>query len=140
MRGKILVVEDDGDSLLATSIQLENSGFEVLRAHNVTMALRLAYLESPDIVLFGLGQPEGDGYTIIKELQNSTASAPAPVIVITSRDAAGHQERSHEAGAFDFFQKPVPYKWLLASIEKALAETRDNSSTPPRSRFTSLRK
>src|SRR5262249_53862229 len=126
-RGKILLLEDDGDSLLATRIRLEDNGFDVLCARDLTTAMRLAYLESPDVVLFGFGQPEGDGYSIIRELRNAAGPASMPVIVITSRDAAGHQERSYEVGAFDFFQKPVPYKWLLTSIEKALTEARAKS-------------
>lgn len=122
MNAKILIVEDDPDTLLALTIRLETNGFAVLHAVDVMTAISMARAESPDLIVLDLGLPDGDGYTVIKQLKSGSGDASIPVIVLTARDPEGNQELSYDLGAFDFFQKPVPYNWFLASVKKAVAE------------------
>ena len=122
MPAKILIVEDNSDARLALTIRLQSSGFVVLQAPDIAGAMDLVASASPDLVVLDLGLPDGDGSQFMQSLKSSSTYSSIPVIVLTARDPCGNQESSHEGGAFDFFQKPVPYKWLLASIERALSE------------------
>jgi len=122
MHAKILIVEDNPDTRLALTVRLQNSGFAVLQAHNIATATSLVFSVSPDLIVLDLGLPDGDGYTFMQKLKSSSATSSIPVIVLTARDPHENQECSYEGGAFDFFQKPVHYKWLLTSIERALDE------------------
>ena len=122
MNAKILIVEDDPDTLLALTLRLETNGFAVLHAVDVMTAISMARAESPDLIVLDLGLPDGDGYTVIKQLKSGSTDSSIPVIVLTARDPEGNQELSYDLGAFDFFQKPVPYNWFLASVKKAVAE------------------
>ena len=128
MPAKILIVEDNSDARLALTIRLQSSGFVVLQAPDIAGAMNLVASASPDLVVLDLGLPDGDGSQFLQSLKSSPTYSSIPVIVLTARDPCGNQESSHEGGAFDFFQKPVPYKWLLASIEKALTEAVSRNS------------
>jgi len=122
MKPKILIVEDDLDSYRGLAIRLKANGFEVLQSMTAINTLLLAREEQPDVMILDLGLPDLDGYSILKELKQFPSTACIPVIVLTARDPQGNQERSYETGAFEFFQKPVNHKWLLESINRALAE------------------
>jgi DNA-binding response OmpR family regulator len=122
MRPKIMIVEDDHDTLKGLAIRLEANGLVVLQAMTAVSAMVLARAEKPDVIVLDLGLPDLDGYSMLEQLKAFPATACIPVIVLTARDPQGNQERSHGAGAFEFFQKPVNHKWLLESIRRALAE------------------
>jgi DNA-binding response OmpR family regulator len=124
MKAKILIVEDNLDTLKGLAIRLEANGFVVLRAITAVSAMVLTRADEPDVIVLDLGLPDLDGYSVLKQLKEFPASARIPVIVLTGRDPQGNQERSYETGAFEFFQKPVNHKWLLESIERALADRR----------------
>lgn len=121
MSPKILIVEDDTDALKAVSIQLEAAGYVVIQATNVASAISMARSEHPDVIVLDLGLPDGNGYSVLREL-NSYSVTSAPVIVLTARGSPRDQEHALDLGAVDFFQKPIPHQWLVQSIQKALAE------------------
>jgi DNA-binding response OmpR family regulator len=123
MDAKILIVEDDPDTLNGLSIRLKASGYALLPpATSASSAKKLVASLLPDLIILDLGLPDGDGYTVLEELKSSPETDSIPVIVLTGRDSEGNQERSYAQGTFDFFQKPVRYEWLLVSIEKALSQ------------------
>jgi DNA-binding response OmpR family regulator len=121
MNSRILLVEDDADTVLALTLRLQSSGYTVLPAIDGATAIRIAGSALPDLIVLDLGLPDGDGYKVLERLKSISSTSPIPVIVLTARDPEGNQERSYEYGAIEFYQKPVPYKWFLASIERALA-------------------
>jgi len=124
---KILLVEDESDTRLALTVRLEASGYTVLHAIDGASAIGVASLETPDLIVLDLGLPDHDGYTVMERLKSNFATASIPVIVLTARDPERNQERSYEVGALEFYQKPVPWKWFLASIERALARPRSET-------------
>ncbi len=120
MKPTILVVDDDPETVLALTVRLEASGYSVVRAGDGASAISAAHSQSPALIVLDLGLPDGDGYKVMEKLKSSGKTASIPIIVLTARDPHRNQEHSYNIGAFDFFQKPVPDKWLLASIERAL--------------------
>jgi DNA-binding response OmpR family regulator len=116
MKRKILIVEDDPDTVLALGVRLKSRGLEVLNARDVATGVSLARSHSPDAIILDLGPPDGDGYSLVEKLNASPATSSIPVIVLTAR------EPQLDLGVFAFFQKPVPHNWLLAAIERAFAQ------------------
>jgi DNA-binding response OmpR family regulator len=56
----------------------------------------------------------------MERLANIEALASVPVIVFTARYEESHRERSLEAGAKAFFQKPVDPAELLLAVKQVL--------------------
>jgi two-component system KDP operon response regulator KdpE len=117
---RILIGDDDPGMRLALLIRLRANNYEVSCAGDGLAVVAEARKHRPDVILLDLGMPSGDGYTVLNMLQGETAEADIPVIVLSARDRASHEERSKKAGAFLFLQKPVETELLMNSISRAL--------------------
>jgi two-component system KDP operon response regulator KdpE len=80
----------------------------------------MAQKEKPHLIILDLGLPAGDGFAVLKNLQQYPALAEIPVIVLTARDPEGNERRTLEAGATAFFQKPADNDELLGVIRACL--------------------
>lgn len=117
---KILIVEDDADMRRGMNIRLRSAGYDTAFAGDAIMAIAAAKKEQPDLILLDLGMPAGDGFIVIERLQNLAATSCIPIIVVSARDADKNRDRAIEAGAFDYFQKPVDNDDLLTAIQTAI--------------------
>jgi DNA-binding response OmpR family regulator len=57
---------------------------------------------------------------VLKRLRESDTLSSIPVVVLTARDPHGNEDRSLEAGAAAFFQKPADNQELLEVIRASL--------------------
>ena len=80
----------------------------------------LAQTERPHLIILDLGLPAGDGFAVLKYLQDCPALSVIPVIILTARDREGNQRRTFESGAVAFFQKPADNDELLGVIRASL--------------------
>jgi two-component system KDP operon response regulator KdpE len=120
---RILIGDDDPGMRLALLIRLRANNYDVSCAGDGLSVVAEARKHRPDLILLDLGMPSGDGYTVLHMLQGETSEAEIPVIVLSARDRASHADRSIEAGAAIFLQKPVETELLLSSITKVLNES-----------------
>jgi DNA-binding response OmpR family regulator len=119
-RAKIMVVDDDPDLRQALSLRLRANNFDTVNACDGYSAIALAQKEKPHLIILDLGLPAGDGFSVLKNLQQYPALATIPVIVLTARDAPGNEKRTLGSGAVAFFQKPADNEELLAVIRASL--------------------
>src|SRR6266404_5470060 len=119
-RAKIMVVDDDPDLRQALSLRLRANNFDTVNACDGYSAIALAQKERPHLIILDLGLPAGDGFSVLKNLQQYPALATIPVIVLTARDAQGNEKRTLGSGAVAFFQKPADNEELLAVIRASL--------------------
>jgi DNA-binding response OmpR family regulator len=117
---KILIIDDDPDLRLALKIRLQANHYDTVQASDGYAAISVAQKEHPDLIILDLGLPAGDGFVVLKRLQDSDALASIPVIVLTARDPQPSQEKAMQAGATAFFQKPADNNELLAVIRATL--------------------
>jgi len=120
MGTKILIVDDDTDIRRGLNVHLQANGYEVLFAADAMSALSVAMKEHPDLIILDIGLPAGDGFIVMERLQKHPALACVPVIVLSARDAANNKQRTLDAGAFEFSQKPADTGKLLKSIRAAM--------------------
>jgi signal transduction histidine kinase/CheY-like chemotaxis protein len=105
---RILLVEDDETTRLATQRALERDGWSVTPAENGRVALARLAEQSPDAVLLDLMMPEMDGFEFLAELRRQAAWRDIPVVVLTAKDLTeedrrrlnGEVERIIEKGAY----------------------------------------
>jgi DNA-binding response OmpR family regulator len=89
-RAKIMVVDDDPDLRQALSLRLRANHFDTINVCDGYSAIAMAQKEKPHLIILDLGLPAGDGYTVLKHLQEFPALAGIPVIVLTARDPEGN--------------------------------------------------
>ena len=117
---KILIVDDNEDVSKGLRILFRAHDYVTVIAGDAVTAISQAKSESPDLIVLDLGLPAGDGYLVMERLANIEAVASVPVIVFTARDEENHRERSLQAGAKAFFQKPVDPAELLLAVKQIL--------------------
>jgi DNA-binding response OmpR family regulator len=121
-RKKILIVDDNEDLAKGLKVFLRAHNYATVVAGDAVSAISQAKNEKPDLIILDLGIPAGDGYLVMERLSNIDALAAIPVIVFSARDQETHRERSLNAGAKAFFQKPADNDVLLAAIEELMLE------------------
>jgi DNA-binding response OmpR family regulator len=75
---------------------------------------------TPHLIILDLGLPAGDGFAVLKNLQQYPALSTIPVIVLTARDPETNERRTLDSGAVAFFQKPADNEDLLGVIRACL--------------------
>lgn len=116
---RVLVADDNRDSVEMMELLLTMHGHEVTVAFNGEQALALALAaDRPhDVALLDLGMPVMDGYAVARQLSGS-AARPRVVIALSGWGDADARRRTAAAGFDHHLVKPV--QW--AELERLLAE------------------
>ncbi len=127
---KILIVDDDPDLRRALKIRLRANHYETVQASDGYSAISVAQKERPNLIILDLGLPAGDGFVVLERLQNNDALSNIPVIVLTARDPQSSQQKTLQAGAAAFFQKPADNNELLDVIRATLPNAWPGTGLP----------
>jgi CheY-like chemotaxis protein len=82
---RILIIDDDETARYAIGSFASRSGTAIIEAENGTIGIARAQTEHPDIILLDLMMPGIGGHEVLQRLKGDPATAPIPVLVITSR-------------------------------------------------------
>ncbi len=116
-RGKHLLVVDDSPSVRrVVTNMLKQHGWEVQMARDGVEALEMISYETPAAVLLDIEMPRMDGYELISTVRAQEQYRSLPMIVLTSRAAAKHQQRAMSLGASAYVVKPYQDEELLNTI------------------------
>jgi signal transduction histidine kinase/ActR/RegA family two-component response regulator len=111
---RILIVDDDARSVFALTGVFERYGAEVLYAENGRAGIEsLERNEDISLVLMDVMMPELDGNATMRAIRQMPQFADLPIIALTAKAMKGDREKSIEAGASDYFPKPVETDHLL---------------------------
>jgi CheY-like chemotaxis protein len=113
---RILVVEDDLDSMHTLVTLLKFEGHQVQFAINGYAALDKAQQMRPDVVLLDIGLPGMDGLEICASLKRRPGLENVRVIALTAYGTAEDRARSIAAGCEYHLSKPYDVKELLSLI------------------------
>ncbi len=123
---RIVVVDDEQDSVDWITVLLEQSGAIVHSASSAETAIAAIAAFKPDILLSDIGMPEEDGYMLLKRVR-AQEGRQIPVIALTAYARAEDRERAIEAGFQDHLTKPIDPKQLIAAIARLCCSVRMSS-------------
>jgi len=123
---KVIIVDDDRETreLLALALQMEN--FEVSQAANGLRLISTLHVDRPDVILLDVNMSWIDGFELCRAVRKNEEFRQIPVIFISARSSATDVKRGREAGASDYFTKPVELPTLIARIRELIP----NANTP----------
>lgn len=128
-RGKHLLVVDDSPSVRrVVTNMLKQHGWEVQMARDGVEALEMISYETPAAVLLDIEMPRMDGYELISTVRAQEQYRSLPMIVLTSRAAAKHQQRAMSLGASAYVVKPYQDDELLNTINSLVFGTTKRST------------
>ncbi len=128
-RQRVLVVEDDPDTVVLLKNILQIAGYDVLSAPDGEEALRKFKELSPDIVLLDLMMPEMDGWEMLRYLREMS---DVPVIILSAIGAKEEIVKALKLGVDDYLTKPFFNAEVVARIQTVM---RRAGKTPPLTRL-----
>jgi FixJ family two-component response regulator len=116
--GAISVVDDDESVRTSTEALLRSIGYEVKTFASAELFLESGALGETECLVLDVQMPGIDGLELQRRLNE--ARSGVPIIFITATEKRTHRQRAIEAGAVDFFRKPLDAKAFLAAIQSVL--------------------
>jgi PAS domain S-box-containing protein len=113
---KVLVVDDEEDSLEILKRGLEREGAEVCAVNSMADALAAFSDFSPHIILSDIGMPEHDGYELIARLRALPGGRKVPAVALTALARTEDRTRALRAGFQVHVPKPVDFTELVAVV------------------------
>jgi len=130
MAEKILVVDDDLDTLKLVGLMLERQGYEITVASNGLLGLSKAATERPDLILLDIMMPDIDGYEVTRRLRADPTLAHIPVIMFTAKSMVDDKVAGFEVGVDDYLTKPTHPAELTAHVKAVLARSAQTRPAP----------
>jgi len=115
---RLLVVEDDPDTLDLLSFVFEENGAEVIAAGSVSDALNALERSRPDVLVSDLAMPEKDGYDLIMQVRSRSLEKGGniPAVALSAYTRAEDRSRALAAGFQVHVSKPVDPNRLVAVV------------------------
>ncbi len=121
MSAKILIVDDDLESLKLVGLMLQSRGYDIIAARSGLQALSKAADQMPDLVILDVMMPGMDGLEVCRRLRAHPATADAPIIMFTAKSQVEDKVAGLKAGADEYLTKPIHPTELLTRVEVLLA-------------------
>lgn len=122
---RVLVVEDELDLATAIAESLRENGYATDVAGDADSALRLAAVNSYDLVCLDLNLPDGDGLDICRQVASGPIHSfdpgpPPKIIMLTARGRVADRIKGLDEGADDYLVKPFSLDELEARVRAVL--------------------
>jgi pilus assembly protein CpaE len=121
MAEKILIVDDDLETLRLVGLILERGGYQIVAASNGQQALTLAHTETPNLIILDIMMPDMDGYQVMKSIRQDTAISTIPVLMFTAKAGIEDKITGYETGVDDYLTKPIHPAELVAHVKAVLS-------------------
>jgi two-component system OmpR family response regulator len=116
MQQSVLVVDDDPLTRRVLQHYLAQAGYQVFSANNGCDAIKLANSKSPQLIILDVMMPDMDGWTALKQIQQTEAGKAIPVVLLSGNADLVAKEESLHSGAASVLVKPVRAEQLLSLI------------------------
>ena len=115
---KILIVEDNKDSLEILGLFITKIGHQVIKACNSKEAITYAEAERPDLIFMDMQLPDVDGVKTTAMLKQNPKTSQIPVVALTAWMSALWEEKALKVGITTYLIKPVSLQILKETIEE----------------------
>ncbi|HEY3312139.1 MAG TPA: response regulator [Anaerolineales bacterium] len=131
MPEKILIIDDDLDTLKLVGLMLQKQGFQIAAASSGQQGIDMALAESPDLIVLDIMMPGMDGYEVSRRLRANEKTLNIPILMFTAKSQLDDKVTGFEAGADDYITKPTHPTELQAHVRALLVRSSKNKLNPP---------
>lgn len=121
MSEKILIIDDDLDTLRLVGLMLQRQGYQISAATNGQQGLDKAFEEDPDLILLDVMMPDMDGYEVTRRLRRNPSTMETPILMFTAKSQLDDKVIGFEVGANDYLTKPTHPSELQARVKTLLS-------------------
>lgn len=102
---KVLVVDDEADTLHLLEVKLKKAGYEVITAANGDEGIEKSHQDVPDVVVLDLLMPGINGLEVCQKIKEGMETPPYIVMLSAKRDVESISA-AFAAGVDDYMTKP----------------------------------
>jgi CheY-like chemotaxis protein len=118
VKKKILIVEDNNDSLEIMNLFITSMGHQAIKAKNSNEAMAFAEAEGPDLIFMDMHLPDVDGVKTTAMLKQNPKTSHIPVVALTAWMSAPWEERASKVGITTYLIKPISLQMLKETIKE----------------------
>ncbi len=116
---RIVVVEDDHNTLLKIKDNLVGAGFEVVAASTGEQAIDLIRKVMPVAIVLDIILPGIDGWAVLKEIKTNLSTAGIPVVICSE---LRNDDLAVALGADEYFIKPLGIEKLAMAVLRLIGQ------------------
>jgi len=129
MAEKILIVDDDLDTLRLVGLMLQRQGYQISAATNGQQGLEKAIEETPDLILLDVMMPDMDGYEVTRRLRQNPSTISTPILMFTAKAQMDDKLVGFEVGADDYLTKPTHPSELQSRVRTLLSRVGEKKAS-----------
>jgi signal transduction histidine kinase len=115
-KAKILVVDDDVDTVELLTKRLRAEEYYASGAYDGEQALQRVAEYEPDVIILDIKMPKVDGYEVCRRLKDSEDTRLIPIIMLTVKAKVPDKVKGLDIGADDYIPKPFDYRELSRRV------------------------
>lgn len=119
---RILVVDDNEDTIHILTAILTQGGYAAFAARDGVEALQKIQEEVPALILLDIMMPKLDGFGVLEAMRADPGMSQIPVLIISAKVDSTSRVRSMELGAKDYVVKPINPDEILLKVKEHLPE------------------
>jgi two-component system, OmpR family, response regulator VicR len=114
---KVLIVDDEPDTLELVKLVLESGGFKTVSAANGIEALNQVDVSKPDLVLLDIMMPDMDGWEVFRKIKEKNSTLPIAILTAKAQNF-DKLLGLHVLKADDYITKPFGKNELISKVRK----------------------
>lgn len=118
---KILVIEDEMAMANLLRIELNQSGYDVVCAHDGEDGFSKYLTERPDLIILDIMLPKLNGYEVCRKIRREKEDSRTPIIMLTAKKGDVDRIVGGVIGAQRYLTKPFEAEHLLNEIKELLS-------------------
>lgn len=120
---RVLVVDDNVDTVLGFSLLLQAQGHEVRTAYDGMSIVRIAEEFRPNVIMLDIGLPGLNGYEVAQQIREQPSGKNVILIALTGYGQDSDRQASAKAGFDHHLVKPVRFEQIVEILDTV--EARD---------------
>jgi DNA-binding response OmpR family regulator len=118
---KILIIDDEQDSVDVFEFLLGNLNYEVISINNPLIAIQTIRELLPDLIILDWLMPQKEGIEVLRDIKKELDIKEIPIIISTGiRTHSTNLNTALTLGAIDFLRKPIDEIELEARVNSAI--------------------
>lgn len=120
---RVLLVDDEPDSLQLIHDMLAHNGIQVFKAGSGEECLYLLGSVAPTLIVMDLAMPKPDGWDLMSQIRADPKTAGVPVIAITAYHSTTLAHQAIEYGFNAYFPKPIKSAEFMSKLKEVVSQT-----------------
>jgi CheY-like chemotaxis protein len=126
MAKKVLLIDDDRNSVKYLSVLLSEHGYDPVPAYDGNEGLEKVEQARPDLIVLDVMMPKKSGFVLFKQLKKDRRYEDIPILMLTGVSGILEDLESHKEATFE-----KPYDSLREALRKTVQEMRQDGLVRP---------